>query len=108
VAVALGEELVFRGLVLCALVRAWGRSRRGLVGSALFASLLFAVVHLTQVFTYGVSYWSAVVLTVETFIIATGPSRRNGSAVEVAVVAKDVAPDLLHPLGLQFLDYLLQ
>jgi membrane protease YdiL (CAAX protease family) len=67
---ALSEETLFRGLVLYVLIRAWGNRRRGAIGSAVVASLLFAVLHLTQVLTYGVSLSSASLLTVQTFIVA--------------------------------------
>jgi membrane protease YdiL (CAAX protease family) len=67
---ALSEEILCRGLVLYALVRVWGTSRGGTIGSAVVASLLFAVLHLTHVFTYGVSFSSASLLTVQTFVVA--------------------------------------
>lgn len=41
----LTQELVFRGLVLCALVQVWGRSRRGLAKSTLVSSVIFGLVH---------------------------------------------------------------
>ncbi len=41
----LTQELVFRGLVLCALVQAWGRSRRALAKSTLVSSLIFGLAH---------------------------------------------------------------
>ena len=44
----LTQELAFRGLVLCALVQAWGRSRRGLVKSALVSSAIFGLVHVVN------------------------------------------------------------
>lgn len=69
-AVVLSEEILFRGLVLYVLVRAWASTRRGLVGSVAVASLLFAVMHITQVLTYGISLSSALLLTVQTFMIA--------------------------------------
>ena len=53
--VAMGEEVLFRGLVLCALYSAWGSTRKGTIGSVVVTSLLFAALHLTQVFTHGVS-----------------------------------------------------
>jgi len=68
--VASSEEILFRGLVLHALVRAWGNTRRGLVGGVVLTSLLFSVLHLTQVFTHGVSPTAAVFLTLQTCIIS--------------------------------------
>jgi hypothetical protein len=41
--VASSEEILFRGLVLYALVRVWGDTKRGLVGSVVLTSLLFSV-----------------------------------------------------------------
>jgi membrane protease YdiL (CAAX protease family) len=68
--VGLSEEILFRGLVLYALTRVWGHTRVGLVGSVLLTSLLFAVLHITHVFSHGVSPSSALLLTLETFIIS--------------------------------------
>jgi len=68
--VGLSEEILFRGLVLYALVRVWGNTRYGLIGSVLLTSLLFAVLHITHVFSHGVSPAAALLLTLETFIIS--------------------------------------
>jgi len=68
--VGLSEENLFRGLVLYSLVRIWRNTRRGTIESVVLTSLLFAVLHVTQVFTYGISLSTAVLLTLETFIIA--------------------------------------
>jgi membrane protease YdiL (CAAX protease family) len=68
--VALGEEVLFRGLVLCALCRAWGSTRQGTIGSVVVTSLLFAALHLTHVFTFGASFPSALLLTLETCAVA--------------------------------------
>jgi membrane protease YdiL (CAAX protease family) len=43
---ALMEEVVFRGLVLQALVRAWGSAQIGIIKSALVSSLFFCSIHL--------------------------------------------------------------
>ena len=66
--VSLCEEILFRGLVLYALTRVWGHTRVGLVGSVLLTGLLFALMHITQVFTHGISPASALVLTLQTFL----------------------------------------
>ena len=68
---SLSEEFLFRGLVLYALLRVWGRTPQGLLGSVLLASALFALVHLTQVFTHGVSLSAASLLILQTLVIAT-------------------------------------
>jgi len=47
----LTQELVFRGLVLCALVQAWGRSRSALIKSALVSSLVFGLAHAINLVT---------------------------------------------------------
>jgi membrane protease YdiL (CAAX protease family) len=67
---ALSEEILCRGLVLYALVRVWGTRPLGTIGSAVLTSLLFAILHLTHVFTYGVSLSSASLLTAQTFVVA--------------------------------------
>jgi hypothetical protein len=68
--VALSEEILFRGLVLYALIRAWGDSARGKIGGVALTSLLFAGLHLTNVFAYGVSLPAASFLTLETFVVS--------------------------------------
>lgn len=42
------EELLFRGLVLLLLVRAWGTTRRGVVGAVVVSALLFGASHLVN------------------------------------------------------------
>jgi membrane protease YdiL (CAAX protease family) len=48
---ALFEEVLFRGVILYALVRVWGDSRRGLVMSAMVSALLFGLLHLLNIFS---------------------------------------------------------
>ncbi|MGD2116655.1 MAG: CPBP family intramembrane metalloprotease [Acidobacteriota bacterium] len=45
------EEIVFRGLVLCALLRHWGRDRGGIAGSLALSSVLFAAPHALNLLT---------------------------------------------------------
>ncbi|HSQ27811.1 MAG TPA: type II CAAX endopeptidase family protein [Anaerolineales bacterium] len=66
----LSEEILFRGLLLYALIRVWGSTTRGILGSVLLSSVLFALVHLTQVFTYGTSLSSALVLVLQAFVLS--------------------------------------
>jgi membrane protease YdiL (CAAX protease family) len=66
----LSEEILFRGLLLYALMRVWGSTTRGIFGSVLLSSALFALVHLTQVFTHGVSLASALFLVFQVFVIS--------------------------------------
>jgi membrane protease YdiL (CAAX protease family) len=68
--VALGEEILFRGLVLYVLARAWGSTTRGLIGSIVLASLLFAVMHMTHIFTNRLPSSAALFLALETFFVA--------------------------------------
>lgn len=46
---ALFEEVVFRGLVMVALIAAWGETTRGLTRGVLLSSLIFAGMHLVNV-----------------------------------------------------------
>jgi membrane protease YdiL (CAAX protease family) len=43
------EEILFRGVLLYALVRIWGRTARGVLASAFTTAALFGVLHLLQV-----------------------------------------------------------
>jgi membrane protease YdiL (CAAX protease family) len=69
-AAGLAEEALFRGAVLYTLARAWGNTRPGMVGSVVLTALLFAVLHMMQVFTHGVSRSAALLLTLQTSIVA--------------------------------------
>lgn len=66
----LSEEILFRGLTLYALIRVWGNTTRGILGSVILVSALFALVHITQVFTYGTSPSTALLLVLQTFVIS--------------------------------------
>lgn len=68
--VALSEEILFRGLALYALVRVWGNTTRGILGSVALTSLVFAALHIMQAFTHAVSLPSVLLLTLQTCIIA--------------------------------------
>jgi len=68
--VGVSEEILFRGLVLYALTRVWGNTAQGIIGGVILTSLLFAALHLTQVFTQGISPSSALLLTLETTILS--------------------------------------
>lgn len=65
--VALVEEILFRGLVLYALVRVWGKSRRGLLASVLLSAFLFGALHLLQG-TAGSSLDLALLVSLESFV----------------------------------------
>lgn len=66
----LSEEILFRGLLFYALMRIWGNTTQGIFGSVLLASALFALVHITQVFTYGTSLSSTLLLVLQGFVIS--------------------------------------
>ena len=68
--VALGEEILFRGLILYVLARGRGYTTQGLIRNVVLASLVFAVLHMTQVFTNGLPSSSALLLVMDTFFIA--------------------------------------
>ncbi len=61
---------MFRGLALYALLRAWGKTPWGMIGSLLMTSLLFAVLHLMQVATGGLSTSMAWLLVLQSFFIS--------------------------------------
>lgn len=50
VIVGVVEETVFRGILLYGLVRAWGRTRPGLMAAVVIQAALFGVPHILQVF----------------------------------------------------------
>jgi len=68
--VALSEELLFRGVMLYILLRAWGHTRPGVIGSVVLTAVLFALLHVTQVFTHGASWSSVLLLTAQVCITA--------------------------------------
>ncbi len=63
------EEILFRGLILYVLVSAWGDTRRGMIGSVVLTTALFALPHIAGMFM-GISRQSALLLVLETTIIA--------------------------------------
>ena len=69
-ATALSEEILFRGLVLYVLARAWGNTKARMIGSVVLASVIFAALHITQVFAFGVSLSSALLLILETCVVS--------------------------------------
>lgn len=68
--IAMSEEFLFRGLLLFVLVRVWGNTARGMIGSVVFTALLFAVLHVIQVFTNGLPSSAALYLVSATLVIA--------------------------------------
>ena len=68
--ISLCEEIMFRGLVLYSLIHVWGDTKKGVIGSVVLTSLLFAIPHMMQVFTSGVSIPSILVLILEGSIVS--------------------------------------
>jgi uncharacterized protein len=68
--VSLCEEIMFRGVVLYSLARVWGKTKWGMIGSVLLTSLIFAGLHMTNIFAQGISLTSALLLTLEGCFIA--------------------------------------
>jgi len=101
-AVGLSEELLFRGLVLCALVRVWGETRRGIIKAVLVTSLIFAVLHLTQVASGGLSPSGALLLTLQTCVIAVwwGALVVAGGSIWPAVMLHSVGNAVVAVRGL--------
>ena len=65
----LNEEILFRGVVLYVLFRAWGHTTPGTIGSVILTAVLFAIPHIVAVFM-GVSLSAALLLVAEGCIIA--------------------------------------
>jgi membrane protease YdiL (CAAX protease family) len=86
--VAISEEVFFRGLVLYALYRVWGKTKWGVMGSILVTTVLFAVLHSMQVVTVQLSFQMVLFLVIETFMIAFwwGALVLSGKSIWPAVV----------------------
>lgn len=61
------EETLFRGVILYTFVRAWGRSKRGLLLSVILQAALFAVIHLLQA-TGGYSWTQVLMVMLNGFV----------------------------------------
>jgi membrane protease YdiL (CAAX protease family) len=46
--VGVAEEMLFRGVLLYALVRVWGNTRRGLLASLILPAVIFSLIHILQ------------------------------------------------------------
>lgn len=68
--VGLGEEILFRGLALYVLLRAWGGTPGGQIGAVALTALMFALLHLSQVLSNQLPLKSAALLTLQTLVIA--------------------------------------
>ena len=63
------QELVYRGVVLCALVLAWEKSRYGLMKSAWVSALFFGAVHLFNIVNIAIAVFTPIAY--DTAILAT-------------------------------------
>jgi membrane protease YdiL (CAAX protease family) len=61
------EETLFRGIILYALVRAWGKSKGGLIASVIVQAALFGVLHVLQIVA-GSSLVTALMVTMNSFV----------------------------------------
>ena len=70
IAVSMDEEFLFRGAILYILIRGWGDSLNGKIGSVILSSGIFALFHILNVLFWGTSLISTLFLALETFIIS--------------------------------------
>jgi len=86
------EEVVFRGMILYSLLRAWGARRRGILAALLVQAALFAFLHALQVFA-GVSPASAIgnVLATLVFGVWTGALVLAAGSVWPAVFVHSIS-----------------
>lgn len=61
------EETLFRGIILYALVRTWGKSKRGLIASVLVQAALFGALHTLQIVA-GSSLVAALMVMINSFL----------------------------------------
>ena len=61
------EETLFRGIILYALVRVWGKSKRGLIASVIVQAVLFGAIHVLQVMA-GSSLVTVLMVVVNSFV----------------------------------------
>ena len=100
--ISLCEEVMFRGLVLYSLIHVWGDTKKGMIGSVVLTSLLFAIPHMMQVFTSGVSIPSILVLILEVSIVSTwwGAMVLWGKSIWPVVMAHFIGNALVAVQGL--------
>ena len=65
--VAFTEETLFRGIILLALVRVWGKTKRGVLAAVLVQAALFGCLHALQAFA-GAPLANALLNVVHTFL----------------------------------------
>jgi membrane protease YdiL (CAAX protease family) len=67
--VSIDEEMLFRGAILYILVRSWGSTQKGLFGSVILMSAIFALFHIIWFISSGISL-ATVFLLAEAIIIS--------------------------------------
>ena len=67
--VCIDEEMLFRGAILYILVRSWGNTQKGLFGSVILMSAIFALFHIIWFISSGISLATAFLLA-EAIIIS--------------------------------------
>jgi membrane protease YdiL (CAAX protease family) len=67
--VSIDEEMLFRGAILYILVRSWGNTQKGLFGSVILMSAIFALFHIIWFISSGISL-AIVFLLAEAIIIS--------------------------------------
>jgi len=67
--VCIDEEMLFRGAILYILVRSWGNTKKGIFGSGILMSAIFAMFHIIWFISSGISL-AIVFILAETVIIS--------------------------------------
>jgi len=67
--VCIDEEMLFRGAILYILVRSWGNTQKGIFGSVILMSAIFALFHIIWFISSGISLATVFILA-ETVIIS--------------------------------------
>jgi len=66
--VCIDEEMLFRGAILYILVRSWGNTQKGIFGSIILMSVVFALFHIIWFISSGISLTTALLLAEATII----------------------------------------
>jgi membrane protease YdiL (CAAX protease family) len=66
--VCIDEEMLFRGTILYILVRSWGNTQKGIFGSVILMSAIFALFHIIWFISSGISFATALLLAEATII----------------------------------------
>ena len=66
--VCIDEEMFFRGTILYILVQSWGNTQKGIFGSVILMSVIFALFHIVWFISSGISLATALLLAETTII----------------------------------------